>query len=66
MNRPLATFTLAITAGAMLAGCYQSPGVTVHKPGVYKGERDPLLALQRSPQQQETLRERFTLGQTDR
>ena len=32
MNRRLATLTLAIMAGAMLAGCYQSPGVTVHKP----------------------------------
>lgn len=52
--------------GVCLAGCYESPEVTVYEPGVYKGERDPLLSLQRSATQQEQLRERFNLVQTDR
>lgn len=49
-----------------LTACYESADVTVHKPGVYKGERDPLLEKQRSPAQQEVLRQRFNLVQTDR
>lgn len=59
----LAVLALA-TAG--LAGCYQSPDVTLHKPGVYKGDRDPILALERSEKQQQRLRDRFNLVQTDR
>ena len=49
-----------------LAGCYESPSVTMHKPGVYKGDKDPLQEKQRSPAQQATLRERFDLVQRDR
>lgn len=49
-----------------LAGCYESPDVTLYKPGVYKGGKDPLLEKQRSPQQQVKLRERFDLVQRDR
>jgi hypothetical protein len=49
-----------------LSGCYESPDVTVYKPGVYKGAKDPLLALQRSPEQQQKLRERFDRVQMDR
>jgi hypothetical protein len=60
-----------ILAGAVgmlgsLTGCYESADVTMYKPGVYKGVNDPLLVKQRSPEQQETLRERFSLGQLDR
>jgi hypothetical protein len=47
-----------------LAGCsYESREVTLHKPGVYKGDTDPLLARQ---QQQQELIDRFKLVQTDR
>ena len=50
-----------ILAGLM--GCSSEPrGVTMHKPGVYKGEKDPLLGLQR----QQELIDRFKLVQTDR
>ena len=56
--------TAFVMAG--LAGCYESPDVTLHKPGVYKGDKDPLQAMQRSPEQQATLRERFDLVQRDR
>ncbi len=55
---------LACTAG--LAGCYESPQATIHKPHVYKGGKDPLLAKQRDPKQQAALRERFDLVQRDR
>ena len=49
-----------------LAGCYETPNVTLHKPGVYKGDKDPLQEKQRSPAQQAALRERFDLVQKDR
>lgn len=49
-----------------LAGCYESPDVTVYEPGVYKGTDDPLLDKITSEQRQEQLVERFRLGQTDR
>jgi len=46
-----------------LAGCsYEPREVTLHKPGVYKGDKDPLLARQ----QQQELIDRFKLVQTDR
>jgi hypothetical protein len=48
---------------AGLAGCTSEPrSVTMHKPGIYKGEKDPLLAQQR----QQELIDRFKLVQTDR
>jgi hypothetical protein len=50
----------------MLGACYESPNIAVHEPGKYKGSTDPLLAKERMPQQQETLRQRFEVGQTDR
>jgi len=33
-----------------------------YEPGVYKGDADPLVELQRTPEQQQKLRERFTNG----
>lgn len=50
---------------AGLAGCSSEPrSVTMHKPGVYKGDKDELLA--KSQQQQQALIDRFKLVQTDR
>jgi len=47
-----------------LAGCSMEPrSVTMHEPGVYKGAKDPLLAMQ---QQDQVLVDRFRLVQTDR
>lgn len=60
---------LLAVAGATLLGlaaCYETPDVTVYKPGVYKGKKDPLVAMQRSPEQQQRLRERFDKVQMDR
>ena len=46
-----------------LLGCSSEPrSATIHKPGVYKGEKDPLLALKN----QQELIDRFRLVQTDR
>jgi hypothetical protein len=47
-------------------GCSDSGKVTLHQAGVYKGATDPLLAKQRTEEQQNTLRKRFNLVQADR
>ena len=52
--------------GSMLAGCYESPNVVLHKPGVYKGAKDPLVEKQAMPEQQKQLVARFNQVQTDR
>ena len=54
---------LAVIVAAVLCGCSSEPRtITVHKPGVYKGDTDQLLALKN----QQELIDRFMLGQTDR
>ncbi len=46
-----------------LTGCsYESRKTTYHEPGVYKGEKDQLLALK----DRQELIDRFKLVQTDR
>ena len=46
-----------------IAGCSPEPRkVTLHEPGVYKGDRDPVLELK----QQQELINRFKLVQSDR
>jgi hypothetical protein len=57
---------LLISTILVVVACYESPDVVLQKPGVYKGARDPLLAKQRSAQQQEVLRKRVLLIQADR
>ncbi len=48
---------------AAVTGCSTEPrSTTIHKPGVYKGEKDPLLTLKN----QQELIDRFRLVQTDR
>jgi hypothetical protein len=60
----IALFCVSVLAG--IAGCYESPDVHVYEPGVYKGDRDPLIQLEGTEKQQERLRDRFQLVQTDR
>lgn len=66
----LARVGVVLMAAAMLtglSGCYESPTAhPYHEPGVYKGKQDPLVALQRQPEQQQRLRERFDKVQMDR
>ena len=57
---------LVIMTGILLAGCYESPKVLLHKPGVYKGPTDPLVAKEATPEQQQKLLARFNQIQTDR
>ncbi len=57
--------TTAFVVLAGLVGCSPEPrSVTMHEPGVYKGDKDELLA--KSQQQQQTLIDRFKLVQADR
>jgi len=51
---------------AVLAGCGQATDVTLAKPGVYKGQKDPLVEKLRNPKMQEELVARFNQVQTDR
>jgi len=50
----------------ILAGCYGPVDIAYHEPAHYKGPADPLLAKERSPEQQEMLLVRFNMGQIDR
>ncbi|MGZ3635395.1 MAG: hypothetical protein ACXWMO_06685 [Syntrophales bacterium] len=56
---------IMLTAFAVMMGLVacssESRNVTVHKPGVYKGTKDPLLALNK----QQELIDRLKLVQTD-
>ena len=62
MKRTL-SFLMALIVLVGLAGCsYESRNTTLHEPGVYKGEKDQLLAKQH----QQELIDRFNLIQTDR
>ena len=66
MVRAKAGWLVAVLAAFMLGACYESPDVELHKPGVYKGARDPLVEKQRGAGQQERLQMRFNQIQTDR
>ena len=58
--RGTAVATLATVIAIAMAGCYESPSVTVtaHEPGHYKGKADPLLAKLNGPELQKQLRAR--------
>lgn len=60
--------TLAVLAmlAALTAGCGRGREVTVYEPGVYKGAKDPLVAALASEDLNGRLRERLSMGQTDR
>ena len=59
--------SLALATGlGVLLLCTTGCTVTLHEPGVYKGDADPLLAMQQDPEYAETLQQRFVRGQTDR
>ena len=54
---------IALAITVLQPGCSSEPrSITVHKPGVYKGDKDQLLALKN----QQELIDRLMLGQTDR
>ena len=59
------TAVAAMVLAAGVAGCWDSTEVTVHNPGEYKGEKDPLLA-QSASARTDTLAKRFQSVQADR
>jgi hypothetical protein len=62
MKRMIWLLTVSVVL-AGLAGCSMEPrSVTMYEPGVYKGAKDPMLALQN----QQVLIDRLKLVQTDR
>ena len=65
-NRLLALAAGLVVLSLSATGCTDKTTVTLHEPGVYKGNADPLLELQKDPEYSETLQERFVRGQTDR
>ena len=62
-NAMTAVTVMVLAAG--VAGCWDSTEVTVHNPGEYKGEKDPLLA-QSASARTNALTERFQSVQADR
>ncbi len=54
-----------LAAAAGLGGCYESTDITLHEPGEYKGQRDPLLD-QQGAAHDESLKKRFQLVQVER
>ncbi len=66
MKRQTLAVATTLLYAVLVCACYESPDVKVYEPGVYKGEKDPLLEKQRSAQHQEALRQRFNLVQSDR
>ena len=57
--------SLAVRA-VLATGCSRATDVTVYEPGVYKGPKDPLVAMHATAEHKALLQERFTMGQTDR
>ena len=66
MNRRGALTIAALASAAIMSGCYESTGVTVHKQGVYKGSKDPLLDAKSTAEREEVLQKRFQMVQVDR
>ncbi len=66
MSKRMSMVLLLSALALGVGGCYQSPDVSLHEPGVYKGRKDPLLALEGSSEQQQRLLDRFNMVQTDR
>lgn len=69
IDKPRRFLAIAAGLGVLLlgsTGCTEKTTVTLHEPGVYKGDPDPLLAMQQDPEHIEALQERFVRGQTDR
>ncbi|MEE9911314.1 MAG: hypothetical protein K4571_06280 [Deltaproteobacteria bacterium] len=61
--KPKYLIMAALMMFAGIAGCSPEPrSVTLHEPGVYKGDRDPVLELK----QHQELNHRFKLVQSDR
>ena len=56
----------AALAAVLASGCYESPEVAMHEPGVYKGKPDSDAIMRPSAEAREALKERLRLTQSDR
>ena len=65
MLKHLSIFIILVSS-LLLTACYDDVGVTLYKPGVYKGATDPLVSVSKSVAHKERLRKRFNMVQTDR
>jgi hypothetical protein len=66
MMRILGIVLLVVSSSLLLSACYEKVGVSLHEPGEYKGQKDPLLTKMKDPQLQKDLEERFKVSQSDR
>jgi hypothetical protein len=62
MKRIIILFIVLVIPALQLGCSLEQRSLTMHKPGVYKGDKDQLLALKN----QQELIDRLMLGQTDR
>jgi len=62
MKRILFMLTAFVVIAGLVCCTTESRSVTMHKPGVYKGSKDPLLALKN----QQELIDRLKVTQSDR
>lgn len=66
MRSRVSTIVLIAALPLLLTACYESPGVTRHEPGVYKGQSDALVGkLGNNSELHDQLNQRFD-GQRDR
>jgi hypothetical protein len=59
-------FAIALLLVSSLSGCFEEPEVQLHEPGQYMGQKDPLLEVAGTSEQEERLAKRFEMIQTDR
>jgi len=64
--RILVTVLFLVSSSLLLSACYEDVGVSLHEPGEYKGQKDPLLSELKKQQMQKDLDERFKVSQSDR
>lgn len=67
ITRVLSVAAASLVLAAPLAGCdSERAQIDLHKPGQYTGKTDPLLAKTQGGANDEAIRKRFAMIQTDR
>ena len=64
--RNLAKVVVVTSGLSLLSGCYDGAELTLHQAGVYKGGKDPLVALSASAAHKQQLVSRINQVQVDR
>ena len=65
-RRFAATMAAGLLLAALFGGCYQSPLITLHEAGDYRGSPDPLRSRLKNFELQKQLEKRLVQVQTDR